>query len=377
MFTIFVLFFILVLIYLLIESLALHHSLKKIPLRILVNGTRGKTTTVQIIYNIIRRSNIHVFAKTTGEHPIEYYPDGQQKVLKRISPASITENVRLIRKWAKFKPEAVILECMALKPENQFIMSNLMIKPTHILVTNILQDHLEVMGENIYDISQSISECFYNKAKILIPDNTKSLFSNGIDIDSYPVESFDHSYINIPFPIINESWELISKLCDIIDLDKKVVEEEFRAQWEKNNDSIKITNEELQFDFWNLFSVNDVNSARLFIEYLVENFIEKNNIEVIFNTRSDRPLRTKSFVPLLSEYFKDHTIFMTGSGKILAYNLLKNSGCRNLQKINNNELILKYKNGFNTYTTVIGMCNFREIENFMQEIYILKKGDVQ
>ena len=123
------------------------------------------------------RSNYKVFAKTTGEKPIEYYPNGKQKIKKRIAPASIIENVRLLRKWSKLNPDCVVLECMALHPENQFILAYRMFKPTHVIITNVLHDHFEVMGDDINIISQTICNSFYKNAKIIVPNKLKPIIN--------------------------------------------------------------------------------------------------------------------------------------------------------------------------------------------------------
>ena len=360
-----------------IEYLFLIKSIQKIPLRILVNGTRGKTTTVNIIYNILRRSNYKVFAKTTGEQPIEYYPDGQHKILKRFAPASIIENVRLLSKWAKLKPDVIVMECMALHAENQFILSKRMFKPTHVLITNILNDHLEVMGENIDAISHTISESFYKNAKILLPENIKPPFDSEFDLEYHEDVPVEFSFDNIPNAIISKSWGLIAKTSETLDVNIKIARDEFHKIWKQKNENIRIGNKELKIEFWNLFSVNDYDTSKYFIEFILDNHAGKNNVEIIFNTRSDRPLRTKSFVPLLIEHFKNHKIYSVGTGKSLAFRLLKKSDCNNIHTIKAGELISKYNHRFDKYTTMIGLGNYKGVEKLVNEFNLLKNGEVQ
>jgi poly-gamma-glutamate synthase PgsB/CapB len=373
MFIIFISLFILVLIYLFIEYVTLNKAINKIPLRILVNGTRGKTTTVKILYNILRKSDINVFAKTTGDVPTEYYPDGQSKIIQRFSPASIIENVRLLRKWAKFKPEAIILECMALHPENQFILSKKMFKPTHVLVTNVFFDHLEVMGEDIPSISQTMIESFYNKSQILIPESLPSKLKNQFDIQTYPDIYLETTYENIPDIILNENWSLISKACEVLELDRDISAIEFHKVWHQKNENIRINNHKLQFQFWNLFSVNDYESTQRFVEFIQST----HPIEIIFNTRIDRPLRTKYFASLISEYFKENKINITGNGKSLAFKLLSKSGCKNIIKTNYSELMFKFNGGFKQFTIVLGLGNFKGMDEFVSKIKLTNNGEIQ
>jgi gamma-polyglutamate synthase len=82
----------------------------------LVNGTRGKSTIVKIIHEILRQNGTKVFAKTTGDQPLEHLSDGQTKIILRHAPASIIENIKILRRWVKESPEAIVMECMALQP---------------------------------------------------------------------------------------------------------------------------------------------------------------------------------------------------------------------------------------------------------------------
>ena len=236
MFVIFLILFFIVILYLYIEFLIVSRAVNNIPIRILVNGTRGKTTAVKILYNILKNSNYTVCARTTGEQPIEYYPDGQKRFLNRFAPASIIENINLIRKWNRMNPDAIILECMALHPENQFVLSKKMFKPTHILITNIFQDHFEVMGECIEKISETIKESFFEHAKIILSEKSKISGIHDFDYNFVKDNSFKYSYNNIPESIINESWNLISELCEDLKLDKKITENEFHKIWKLNNE---------------------------------------------------------------------------------------------------------------------------------------------
>ena len=373
MLVIFSTLFILLVIYLYIEYLLLKRALQKIPIRILVNGTLGKTTTVQILYNILRKSDFRVFAKTTGEIPLEYYPDGDRKNIQSYAPASIIENVRLLRKWAKFKPEAIILECMALHPENQFILSTKIFKPTHLVVTNVFSDHLEVMGGDLPVLTQTIIESFYNKSLILVPDSLQFKLENHLNIQKYPDIYLESSYENIPDVVINENWSLISKVCEVLELDRDIAAIEFHKFWHQKNETIRIINHNFQYEFWNLFSVNDYESAQRFIE-IIQN---PNPIEIIFNARSDRPLRTKYFVSLLSEYFKEKKIYIIGNDKALAFKLLKNYGCKNIKKTKASELLLKFNNEFEQFTTVLGLGNFKGLDEFVSKIKLNNNGEIQ
>ncbi|TFH29311.1 MAG: poly-gamma-glutamate synthase PgsB, partial [Myxococcales bacterium] len=60
-------------------ELILHRRrLKKIPIRIHVNGTRGKTSVTRLIAAGLREAGIRCVAKTTGTVPRFILPNGRE-----------------------------------------------------------------------------------------------------------------------------------------------------------------------------------------------------------------------------------------------------------------------------------------------------------
>lgn len=366
---------ILFIIYLLFEYITLAKSVEKIPIRILVNGTRGKTTTVKILYYILKQSDYNVFAKTTGDQAVEFLADGTTKTIRRRSPISIIENVGILRKWSKKHPNAIVVESMALHPENQKMLAEKIIKPTHMIITNILHDHFETMGNDIQSISRTLQESFYSKAQKIIPENFSYFYKPVQNILYYKSKSFGIDFPNIPSEVINKNWGLIHSICVELNLDPEIAYNKFHEEWKKSNSNIRIKNKKLNFDLWNLFSINDCDSSKIFIEHIMKKDSNKNKLEVIFNTRIDRPLRTKSFMPLLNEYFSNNLIVLVGTGSNLAFRLLKKSSCKNYHKISIPDIANKFKSGFRNRTSIIGMGNHFGINELIEEIKLLNSGE--
>ena len=72
-------------------------SLNKIPIRIHVNGTRGKSSVVRLIAAGLRQGGLKTFAKTTGTIPRIINDKGKDLELHRLRSATIGEQIRLIR----------------------------------------------------------------------------------------------------------------------------------------------------------------------------------------------------------------------------------------------------------------------------------------
>jgi len=213
------------LIYLLLEYYTLSARLKKIPIRIMVNGTRGKSTTVRILYQILIQQNDRVYAKTTGYRPEILEPDGTIQLIKRRAPARIAENITFLRKWVADKTDAVVLESMALHPEMQCTLSHYIYKPTHTVITNILPDHQEIMGISLRQNTRVIAECIRSDTNLFISKSTDDLLRNSGIPKQNQIFFGEHRFLadfdNLPEEIINQSWSIVSSLSENLAWQKK------------------------------------------------------------------------------------------------------------------------------------------------------------
>ena len=70
-------------------------SLNNIPLRIHVNGTRGKSSVTRLIAAGLREAGIKTYAKVTGTSPRVIDNRGIDRIIHRLRLPSIGEQVRL------------------------------------------------------------------------------------------------------------------------------------------------------------------------------------------------------------------------------------------------------------------------------------------
>ena len=61
------------------ETVSHRRNLMKIPLRILVNGTRGKTSVTRLVASALNEAGLMTYAKTTGSDAKWIMPDGSEK----------------------------------------------------------------------------------------------------------------------------------------------------------------------------------------------------------------------------------------------------------------------------------------------------------
>jgi poly-gamma-glutamate synthase PgsB/CapB len=127
-----------------------------IPIRIHVNGTRGKSTVTRLVAAALREAGIRTVAKTTGTAARIILPDGCERPVRRRAPASIREQLWLLREAHRLQARAVVLECMAVDPDLQAVCEDQMIRSTIGVITNARLDHGEVMGSSVEEVARSL-----------------------------------------------------------------------------------------------------------------------------------------------------------------------------------------------------------------------------
>jgi len=130
--------------------------LMKIGIRIHVNGTRGKSSVTRLIAAGLNAGGIKAFAKTTGTLPVVITNKGIEYPLFRPLGANIIEQIRVVAFASLNGAEALVVECMALRPELQSFSELSLIKSTHGVITNVRPDHLEVMGPTEHDVALAL-----------------------------------------------------------------------------------------------------------------------------------------------------------------------------------------------------------------------------
>ena len=121
-------------------------NVKAIPIRIHVNGTRGKSSVTRLIAAGLRAGGIKNVAKITGTLPRVVLPDGREAAIIRLMGANIIEQKYIFRHAVSEKPQAIVIECMAVNPVFQWITERKFVRSTISVITNCRPDHLDLMG---------------------------------------------------------------------------------------------------------------------------------------------------------------------------------------------------------------------------------------
>ena len=120
-FTVLLILFLFVSAYGIIEFARHQKRIFSIPIRIHVNGTRGKSSVTRLIGAALRESGIRTITKVTGTYPRLVMEDGKEVKIYRKAEANIIEQLSIVKLAAQRKVQAIVMECMAIQPQYQWI----------------------------------------------------------------------------------------------------------------------------------------------------------------------------------------------------------------------------------------------------------------
>ena len=303
-----------------LESYFHEYYLKKIPIRIHVNGARGKSSVTRLIASGLRESGKKVIGKTTGSCPRIISEDGKDIAIHRLRSASIGEQVRLIRKFAQQNIDILIIECMAVEPQYQWISEQKMIQSSVGVITNVRPDHLDEMGYTMNDIALSISNSIPANGTLFVhEDQFLNLFKNvassrGTQVKIAENNIVDQDYMKkFDYFEHQDNVELALSVCEHIGVDRKIALEGILKNKPDPGALIiwKIKIKKNINYFISAFAANDPQSTLNICDKISDQ--HKNLKRCIFlNTRADRQYRTHQLLNLVYDKIVPEKLIIRG-----------------------------------------------------------------
>lgn len=138
-----------------------HHRrrMDSLDINVHVNGIRGKSTVTRMIGGVLREAKRTTISKTTGTFACVIDPKAGEHPIKRTGPANINEQYRFLAEWldeANDPVEALVVECMAVKPKYQSLCQDVILRSPISVITNVRLDHQEDMGDTLEEIAASL-----------------------------------------------------------------------------------------------------------------------------------------------------------------------------------------------------------------------------
>ena len=296
-------------------------SLAAIPLRIHVNGTRGKSSVTRLIAAGLRAGGLRTFAKTTGTAPRVIDSQGKDRIIHRLRSASIGEQVRLIRFFAQEKPDAVVMECMAVQPQYQWISEQQMVKSHIGVITNARPDHLEEMGPTLDDVRLSLANTIPFNGKMIVGENdmveTIASVAKSRNTDLNASDEFtvleedmkDFTYLEHP-----QNVAVALDVCVEAGVDKKIALEGMKKV---KPDLGALVVQKLDFGngpilFINSMAANDPVSTLQIWNFVERRYPVEGETCIYLNSREDRRSRTRQLLQLIYEDIKPDRSIVRG-----------------------------------------------------------------
>ncbi|TDV56580.1 poly-gamma-glutamate synthase PgsB [Actinophytocola oryzae] len=142
----------------LVEQRRHNANLNRIPNRIMINGIRGKSSITRLCAGALRGGGLVTVAKTTGTAARFIHPDASEEpVYRKFGIANVIEQVGIVRRASAYRPDALVIECMAVMPDLQGISQDKLIRSNIGVLCNVREDHLTEMGPTLDDVARSLS----------------------------------------------------------------------------------------------------------------------------------------------------------------------------------------------------------------------------
>jgi poly-gamma-glutamate synthase PgsB/CapB len=295
--------------------------LYSIPVRIHVNGTRGKSSVTRLIAAGLRAGGKRTFAKTTGTAPRVIDSKGIDRIIHRLRRPSIGEQVRLLKYFSSEKPEVVVMECMAIQPQYQWISEHQMVKSHIGVITNARPDHLDEMGPIEVDVVKSLcnsvpfsgtlvtAEDKHKHILETVADQNKSeiVFSDETSVSEDELNNF--SYIEHP-----QNIAIALDVCDKMGVSRDIALSGMHGVQPDLGALIvwKLIGKNGFVQFINGMAANDPVSTLQIWKFVIDRYPTTKGTAVFFNSRDDRPLRTKQMLELTFEEIKPEYFIIRG-----------------------------------------------------------------
>ncbi|UCE67123.1 MAG: poly-gamma-glutamate synthase PgsB [Candidatus Zixiibacteriota bacterium] len=328
--------------------------LSRLPIRIHVNGSRGKSSVTRLITGGLRRGGYKVFAKTTGTKPRMLFVNGNEVPVRRIGKPNIIEQIRIVGRAAEQKPDFFVAECMGIQPHLQELLERHFIRSNVGVVTNVRPDHLDIMGPSLYEVAHSLSTTIPRKGHLFTSEKKYyDIFNDRAAILNTAIHQADDNSISdsemrgFSYLEQKENVALALSVCQHFGVSR---EDAFQGMYEIEPDPgvvrrYHLVIHEKSIEFVNAFAANDPESFLKIWDLLKIHHEPGKTLIVLVNSRRDRIQRAEQlgefiateldadYFVIAGEYTKPLVAKAVASG--LPHNRIEDLGGRSQEVIFN------------------------------------------
>lgn len=291
----------------LLEYVRHQKRIYSIPIRIHINGTRGKSSVTRLVGAGLRAGGISTITKVTGTFPRLIIEDGTETYIYRKSDANIIEQLSIVKFAARRKAQALVLECMALQPQYQSITEKQMIHSNLSVMTNVRLDHVDIMGHSLPEIAETMGRTIPKNEHLFTSENTSPHLLQEIADKRKTVAHFVDPNIVSPeemkgFTYIEhqDNVALALAICQHLNIDRTTA---LNGMYQAAPDAgalrrFRVEAFQKQMFFYNAFAANDPDSTLMVWQKIRDEIGLEGVRIVLLNTRQDRLDRAKQLAEM-------------------------------------------------------------------------------
>lgn len=305
------------------ESFIHKKSINAIPIRININGIRGKSTVTRLTNGILKEAGYKTIGKTTGTSArIIYWDKEEEPILRRPEGPNIREQKVVVQEAAKLGADALVSECMAVNPDYQIIFQEKLLKANIGVIVNVLEDHLDVMGPTLDQVADAFLATIPYDGMLILSEssyvdfftaeakkrNTKVIVANNAAVSEKFLSQFNY----MVFP---ENAALAFAVAEALNINPTTARHGMlKATPDPGAMRIhSLKSNHGKGSFINAFAANDpVSTINIWDRILEQGYSSKDSI-IVMNCRNDRVDRTIQFVEDVLPHLEISTLILIGT----------------------------------------------------------------
>ncbi|MEV5873166.1 poly-gamma-glutamate synthase PgsB [Streptomyces sp. NPDC052101] len=274
-------------------------NLDHIPTRVLVNGIRGKSSITRLCAGALRGGDLVTVAKTTGTAARFIHPDAtEEPVYRKFGIANVVEQIGIVRRAAAYKPDALVIECMAVMPALQEINQSKLIRSTIGVLCNVREDHLAEMGPTLDDVARSLCRSMPEDGICVTAEKDRfHILQEEADarncklVYADPETVTDDELRGFSWFTFKENVAIALAVAELLGVDRETaLQGMYDAPPDPGVLSVEryLTHEGKKLRFANVFAANDPESTLMNINQLLDLGAIHRPLNVVINCRPDR-----------------------------------------------------------------------------------------
>ena len=276
--------------------------------RVVVEGMRGKSSLVELLYRLLRVRGVRVLGKITGLEPKIFYGGRVIRIERGMGGRFFLdeENVGVI---SRFPAEIYVAENQAI---TRLTMRHIhrIYRPDIVLIPNVRYEHMEGLGDSFEEIAEAFALGFQGVKHVV--------YSRGIEHYESTVEDVFREYagrfgvdlrvVHIPksevwLPAVERVY-VAAEALRLMGYELTLTEREEIIREITN--SLQPDWSPLGFEWFDASKVNDPQSTKLVLEYLMEKTGKP--VFILAYLRKDRLDRTFAFLKLFEDLARDDRV---------------------------------------------------------------------